>query len=92
MTEKFLDQAGLERFTYNLDQKLSAYVPQNLTINGKPLSDDIELTAEDLSLATMEQLNNAVRINIRKKWRDGWPAVWAQPKADTGRANIASVS
>lgn len=67
MTEKFLDQAGLERFTYNLDQKLSAYVPQDRTINGKPLSGNIELTAEDLSLATMEQLNNAVRANIRRK-------------------------
>lgn len=91
MTEKFLNESGLERFSYNLDQKLSAYVPSDRTINGKPLSSDIELTAEDLSLATMEQLNNAVRINIRKKWRDGWPAVWAEPKIDTGRVGIMHV-
>ena len=92
MTEKILEISALERFSYNLDQKLSAYVPSDRTINGKSLSADIELTAEDMSLATMAQLNDAVRINIRKKWRDGWPAVWAEPKIDTGRVGIMHVS
>lgn len=92
MLEKYLNESGLERVSYNIDKLLAQYVPSDRSVNGKPLESDIVLTASDLNAATMEQLNDAVRENIREKWRDGWPSVWAMPVVETGRAGIAQIS
>ncbi len=92
MSGKFLIQPGFDRVAYNINQKLNGYVPNERTINGKPLSADVTLTASDVGAITASQLDVAIRTNIRTKWKSGWPDVWYNPIADTGRANLARVS
>lgn len=90
--EKFLSESGLERFSFNIDQKLLNYVPDSRTINSKPLTGDITLTASDVGAATVQQLNDAIRLNIRNNWKDGWPEIWQTPVVDTGRVGMARIS
>lgn len=89
---KFLDTNGLQYVNTNINQKLSAYVSTERTINGHDMSDDVVLTASDVGIVDMQTLNNAVRSRISSKWRDGWPEIWSTPIVDTGRAGLAKVA
>lgn len=90
--EKFLSESGLERVNYNIDQKIMQYAPESRTINSKPLTGDITLTASDVGAATVQQLNDAIRSSIRNNWKDGWPDIWETPVVDTGRVGLARIS
>ena len=52
---KFLDQAGLQYLWQKLKEKLGGYVPTGRKVNGKALSADINLSAEDVSAIPASQ-------------------------------------
>ena len=52
---KFLDQAGLQYLWQKLKEKLGGYVPTGRKVNGKALSSDINLSAEDVSAIPASQ-------------------------------------
>lgn len=52
---KFLDQAGLQYLWQKLKEKLGGYVPTGRKVNGKALTSDINLSAEDVSAIPASQ-------------------------------------
>lgn len=56
MSEKFLDYSGLKKYTSKIEtfiaDTLAAFVPNTRTINNKPLSSNIKLTATDVGVPT----------------------------------------
>ena len=56
---KFLDQAGLQHLWEKLKEKLGGYVPTSRKVNGKALSEDINLSADDVSAIPASQKGSA---------------------------------
>lgn len=58
---EFLDYAELTHFRTKLN---GVFVPKARTVNGKALSANIALTADDVGAATMTQVNEAIASAI----------------------------
>lgn len=66
--DKYLDQNGLVRVNENIDTKVADRVPTIRTVNSKPLTQDVTLTAEDLGGITITQMNTAINVAIQDTW------------------------
>lgn len=68
MPNKYLDQNGLVRVNENIDTKVADRVPTSRTVNSKPLTQDVTLTAEELGGITTTQMNTAINVAIQDTW------------------------
>lgn len=68
MPNKYLDQTGLAKVNENIDTKVSDHVPTTRTVNDKPLTADVTLTAEELGGITTQQMNTAITMAIQDTW------------------------
>lgn len=68
MPDKYLDQNGLVRVNENIDTKVADRVPSTRTVNSKPLTQDVTLTAEDVGGITTTQMNTAINVAIQDTW------------------------
>lgn len=68
MPNKYLDQNGLVRVNDNIDTKVADKVPATRTVNNKPLTQDVTLTAEDVGGITTTQMNTAINMAIQDTW------------------------
>lgn len=65
---KYLDQTGLVRVNENIDTKVADRVPTSRTVNSKPLTQNVTLTAEDVGGITTTQMNTAITMAIQDTW------------------------
>lgn len=66
--EKYLDKDGFARADKKVAEELKARVPISRTINGKPLTENISLTAFDVGGVTQSELDSAIQSSIQDVW------------------------